>query len=174
MQFPVCKHIWYIEITILLCLSILFITRIKIKKFYKESYWNILLYIVPTNWAHFEIFEKTNNKWHRKKLDYLYVIKKTDFGISFDSHHNDISKVMISFDISWLQIQVGLKILMTKNMSSINLYLKIKYFINGLIFLTNNDDFHVCNPRRVCYSHPEEDYLWNWIWILFFWQSNIK
>ena len=31
------------------------------------------------------------------------MIKKTDFGISFDSHGNDISKVMISFDISCLQ-----------------------------------------------------------------------
>ena len=39
----------------------------------------------------------------------VYDNKKTDFGISFDSHGNDISKVMISFDISCLQIGVGLK-----------------------------------------------------------------
>jgi len=44
----------------------------------------------------------------------LVYNKKTDFRINIDSHNDDISKVMISFDISCLQIGGGLKTLMTK------------------------------------------------------------
>ena len=56
--------------------------------------------------------------------------KEKDFGISFDSHENDISKVMISFDISCLQIGGGLKDFDDKkNISSINLYLTIELMV---------------------------------------------
>nr|POE53687.1 putative f-box protein [Quercus suber] len=68
-------------------------------------------------------------------------------GISTDPHARDYdSKTMIPYEISSLQIGIGIKTLMTKNMSATGRYLKVTYSINGLIFLTDEDDFHVCNP----------------------------
>ena len=82
---------------------------------------------------------------------YFKISKENTFGIgigiSIGPHAFDYgSKTMIPYEISSLQIGGGIKTLMIKNISAIVGRLSVRYSINGLIFLSDDDDFYVCNP----------------------------
>nr|XP_023914353.1 F-box protein At1g30790-like [Quercus suber]POF08269.1 f-box protein [Quercus suber] len=82
---------------------------------------------------------------------YFKLSRENSFGIgiviSTGPHARDYdSKTMIPYEISSLQIGGGIKTLMIKNISAIGGCLSVRYSINGLIFLSDDDDFYVCNP----------------------------
>ncbi|KAL4634413.1 hypothetical protein ACB092_04G197500 [Castanea dentata] len=89
---------------------------------------------------------------HNDFIDlYFKLSRKNSFGIGIGlgtgPHARDYdSKTMIPYEISSLQIGGGIKTLMIKNISAIDGCLSVRYSINGLIFLSDDDDFYVCNP----------------------------